>query len=105
MEQENKGFQCKRCGECCIGEGFVRASEDEIRAMADYLKMELDQFKKDYTRPSLFGDYWLKEKEHGDCIFLEENGCRIHNVKPLQCKTFPMNWRNRDSAQICPGLK
>lgn len=105
MEQENGEFQCRRCGECCRGEGFVRASEDEIKAMALHLGIELEQFKTNYTRPSLFGDYWLQENKNGDCIFLEENACRIHPVKPLQCKTYPMNWRNRDSSEICPGLK
>ena len=30
--------------------------------------------------------------------------CRINPVKPEKCRTFPFEWINPDSAEVCPGL-
>ena len=29
---------------------------------------------------------------------------RINSVKPEKCRTFPFEWTNSDSAEVCPGL-
>ena len=28
--------------------------------------------------------------------------CRINSVKPEKCRTFPFEWTNPDSAEVCP---
>ncbi|MBQ8125119.1 MAG: hypothetical protein IJ173_04435 [Kiritimatiellae bacterium] len=39
------------------------------------------------------------------CAYLtEDNLCRINPVKPEKCRTFPFEWTNPDSAEVCPGL-
>ncbi|MBI3666280.1 MAG: YkgJ family cysteine cluster protein [Acidobacteria bacterium] len=45
------------------------------------------------------------------CHFLEQDGCRIHEVKPLQCRTFPFwpeHLTSRGSwhalRRFCPGI-
>ena len=30
--------------------------------------------------------------------------CRINPVKPEKCRTFPFEWSNPDSAEVCPAL-
>ena len=30
--------------------------------------------------------------------------CRINPVKPDKCRTFPFEWTNPDSVEVCPGL-
>ena len=41
----------------------------------------------------------------GACAYLAEDGrCRIHPVKPDKCRTFPREWTNPDSRQVCPAL-
>jgi len=98
-------FICKKCGECCRGEGFVKVTEDEIRKMADYLGESPEEFKKNWIKSSLFEGYWLKEKPNRDCIFLENNMCKVHPVKPEQCRNFPFSWNNSDSIITCPALR
>jgi len=53
----------------------------------------------------------LRIPRQAQCIFLEKTGCRIHTVKPLQCRTFPFwpglidekaEWRA--TAKWCPGI-
>ncbi len=37
-------------------------------------------------------------------LLTEGNLCRINPVKPDKCRTFPFEWTNPDSAEVCPGL-
>jgi len=97
-------FICRKCGECCRGEGFVKVTEPEIVKMAEYLGETAEEFKSRWLRPALFDDFWLKEKPNKDCIFLENSQCLVHAVKPAQCRAFPFSWSNLDSISICPGL-
>ncbi|MDO8537948.1 MAG: YkgJ family cysteine cluster protein [archaeon] len=50
----------------------------------------------------------LKRKEQ-DCIFLKDNLCEIHEVKPAPCEMFPfISWNPqkdlRESYKFCAGL-
>jgi len=105
MVSSSGQFQCMQCGNCCRGEGLVSATEDEVREMADYLHLDSEDFKNRYITPALFPHYWLAERQNKDCIFLENNRCLVHPVKPSQCKSFPQSWLNEDSRNICPALK
>jgi Fe-S-cluster containining protein len=70
--------------------------------MAEFLKMEVHEFIESFTvltedRTALS----LIEQPNGACIFLTEKGCRIHPVKPAQCKDFPRAWRFSKFEDIC----
>jgi len=50
------------------------------------------------------------EGEEKWCILLQQRpdgryGCQLHEVKPLQCRNFPRDWRNPDSDSTCVGLR
>lgn len=95
------------CGECCrIKDGIVRLSEHEIRKIAAFLNVSELEFIEHWTllAPDRQG-LILKSREDGSCIFLNSrNLCEINSVKPEKCKTFPFEWINPDSAQVCPSL-
>ncbi len=72
------------------------------------MEMELTvaAFTQRYTRldPSRKG-LILVDGPGGDCIFLKSDGkCAVHDVKPQQCRAFPMRWRNPNSSQTCPAV-
>lgn len=53
----------------------------------------------------------LREQENGDCVFYEEGRCRIHPVKPEQCRLYPFWFANVRGAAAwertcreCPGI-
>ena len=101
------GFECQCCGACCrIKDGIVRVSDREIARIAAYLGMREDDFIARETeiapdRKTLM----LKSRSDGACVYLtDDNRCRIHEVKPDKCRTFPFEWTNADSHEICPGL-
>lgn len=102
-------FVCRRCGACCrIPNGIVRVSaEDEIARIAAFLGQDETAFIAAETElaPDRKG-LILKSRPDGSCVYLtEDNRCRIHPVKPDKCRTFPYEWTNADSIQICPGLQ
>ncbi|MDF2577353.1 MAG: hypothetical protein K0S74_837 [Chlamydiales bacterium] len=93
--KEGLRFKCTQCGRCCTGSpGYVWLTEEEMQAMAKYLDMSLTQFTQRYVR-KVNGRFSLLEyanqEEWGkyDCVFLKDNRCSIHPVRPKQCRTYP----------------
>lgn len=85
--------KCNQCGKCCTyGVGF--AKESEAQNIADYLKKELAEIFEKHT---IFNQEVYKPKQktkglpYGPCIFLIDNKCLIHDVKPLHCKVGNCN--------------
>lgn len=85
-------FACTGCGQCCSGApGYVWLTEDEIQAIADYLKQPLDEFVRKFIR-RVGERFSLREyPKNGqmDCVFLKDNKCEVYPVRPKQCRTFP----------------
>ena len=126
-------FTCSQCGNCCTGgPGYVWISEVEIDRLADFLQMPRLEVLKRYCR-KIGGRISFKERILGpqrhDCVFLEEiestqydpragrevrttkRICRVYDVRPLQCRTWPFWPENLDSrrawnaaARKCPGM-
>lgn len=86
------GKECDKCSHCCsYGSGAL--VDDDQENIAKFLNIAPEQLKKDYLeeiekfntkrlRPKLTRD----KKPYGKCIFLEKDGCKIHKVKPVECK-------------------
>jgi len=105
-------FQCSQCGNCCTGSaGAVWVTEDDIRAIAEYLDKPIGEIRLFHTRP-LRGKTSLTEFANGDCTFFDSQtrGCQIYPVRPVQCSTWPF-WNSNVSDQQawektceeCPG--
>ena len=75
----------------------------ESARIANFLGMKEKDFLEKYTlltrnRRALT----LTQQEDGACVFLEpDNRCRIHDVKPQQCRDYPLYWRNQGLDAIC----
>lgn len=108
-------FKCTECGQCCTGApGYVWVSDEEIIAMAEHLKLPLEEFVPRYLR-LVNGRYALLERPVSpttyDCIFLKNKKCSVYTVRPRQCRTFPWWQHNLDSpedwraaASYCEGI-
>ena len=112
---EGLHFSCQQCGACCTGEpGYVWVSRDELSLIAKFLKVTEDNLRSEHVRRVGFR-LSLKEKPNGDCIFLQDGkdgrGCKIYEVRPLQCRTWPF-WNLNLASQSswnqagvkCPGI-
>lgn len=84
---------CRRCGHCCRFRGcYLLPSEirrlsgkfwlSEKKFIEKYCD-EVERFNKKVLR---FKSKKIQGKPYGPCIFLKNNECRIHKVKPLYCR-------------------
>ncbi len=98
----NIWYQCDRCTACCKWPGDVRLEDGEAEKIAEYLEMDLNEFIDQLTR--LRSDRQglsIIEKENHECSMLENNQCKIHAVKPIQCQGFPNKWNFKGWRQVC----
>lgn len=105
-------FECTQCGACCSKEpGYVWTSEEELVAIADFLKVSIADLAKNHLR-IVDGKISLKEDPKTfDCTFLKDNRCSIYSVRPKQCRTFPW-WKDnlespktwKETARRCEGI-
>jgi Fe-S-cluster containining protein len=101
LDSENY-YVCQRCTACCKWPGDVRLEDDEIPAIAAYLKLSEQEFLGQFTRlRSNRQGLSLIEKSNHECIMLDGNACRIHPVKPSQCAGFPNKWNFPGWQQVC----
>lgn len=118
-------FECTMCGRCCTGPaGYILFTDDEARAIARRLGITVEDFLARYThdmgaavagRRRSFNEV---ETPHGrDCVFLDRRSvpgkalCSIHDLRPVQCRTFPFwpeHLESRESweslARTCEGI-
>lgn len=109
-------FACTQCGNCCSGApGYVWVTDDEIAAMAAHMRLEITDFEKSHVR-RIGKRKSLREYSNGDCQWLVrfpdgKTECAIHEVRPLQCRTWPF-WESnleseaawRAAGRTCPGM-
>jgi uncharacterized protein len=106
----NEIFQCTQCGDCCKGYGGTYVTDDDIRNIASFLKIDPADFRERYCEYS-GNKPLLAQKKDGFCVFFEKL-CTIHPVKPRMCGAWPFinsilvdvaNWRAM--AASCPGMR
>ena len=103
-------FVCEQCGWCCALNGYVRLTAEEVLQIAEHLGITPEDLRERYTT-IVPGDrtqavILLDQPGTTRCVFLDDdNRCRIHAVKPRQCRTFPGDWRRSGSQHHCKGLK
>ena len=70
-----KEVPCNGCTLCRQGDAIRLEPEDRA---ADY---------KTEPHPYIPGALMLAHKPNGECVYLDENGCSIHNRAPSLCRT------------------
>ena len=127
-------FECTKCGACCredsllvtvtgrdiarISQGLGLDSNEVIRALDFYLVSGEDTPEGLRDIPPVNTEHGLayvalKKLENGDCVFLKDNLCMIHAIRPGVCMSFPFvfwdegdenTWGLSAKKEICPGL-
>lgn len=103
-ELENLTSTCTQCGHCCrFGSGFLL--ESDIKPLAEYLSVSVDELKENYLEETtlltktLYRPKLIKhdKKTYGTCVFLKDSRCSVYPVRPLYCRigTGCMNHADR----------
>jgi uncharacterized protein len=103
-------FQCRQCGDCCVGRGGILVRPDEVKTMAALLALPEAEFCHRFVEASGLGPRLTVAD--GVCVFLLPGGvCRVHAVKPFICRQWPflpailMDPDELENAKTaCPGL-
>ncbi len=99
--------ECKKCGKCCqFDSGHL--VEDDVKKISSHLRMTQENFTKKYLDESekfntkAFKPKLVKERTmpYGRCIFLKDNLCSIHSVKPLHCKIGSPCMQHGEAASV-----
>ena len=111
------GFECQQCCNCCSGpgEGYIWITQPEINILADFLKIPVEQLRRQYIKRIGLRTTIIEQSDTKDCVFLRQidgrKSCSIYSVRPNQCRTWPFwsenlssqnNW-NR-AGQRCGGI-
>jgi Fe-S-cluster containining protein len=104
-------FECvPGCTNCCRVQGWVYITETNVRETAAFLKLTVEEFEARYVVRTKY-TLRLRKPPGSQCFFLENGGCSIHPVKPVQCRTFPFwpelvenrkEWK--EAGRNCPGI-
>ncbi|MFH1243196.1 MAG: YkgJ family cysteine cluster protein [Pseudomonadota bacterium] len=104
-------FECRRCGDCCHGEGGIFIGREETERIARFLDLGPETFLSRFCYEKN-GRLYLSSGPDRFCVFYtNERRCRIHPVKPERCSLWPFypaivgdkeNWELAKEA--CPGI-
>lgn len=98
-------YDCQRCTACCRWPGDVRLEDEEIPRIAAFLGHGDSEFIERFTRlRTNRNGLSLLEKANHECIMLDGIDCRIHEVKPAQCRGFPNQWNFPGWRQVCKAI-
>jgi len=109
---EIMGFKCLCCGRCCTGEdNSVVVFPFEIRRIMQFTGETWLQTVEPPAEGEwdLHGNFhtleWRIKKEGASCKFYSGNGCRIYEVRPMICRTYPF-YLDNDVLRCseCSGL-
>lgn len=86
-------------------------TSEDVQRIAAHLELDEPTFRARYTR-RVGRRTALRYQNNLDCIFLEGNACRVHDVKPRQCERWPF-WKPvvesraafTFSQSYCPALR
>ncbi len=105
------GFSCRRCGACCSGaNNEVMVAPPEIEELVRATGLSAEDIVEPYPEWIEDGDMrftfgWvLRRGPDGNCIFLEQNRCRVYAHRPHICRTYPC-MLDGDALIVseCPG--
>lgn len=88
---------------CCKIEGYVFVNEHESERIAGYLNIDVYEFTDKYCKFVNRNKLSLINKENtNECIFLgSDNNCKIYEVRPNQCRIYPLFKRVKDLPEGC----
>jgi Fe-S-cluster containining protein len=76
-----------------------------VERLAAHLKRDVYSFTEAHTLLLDRRHLALKKNPDETCLFLGPEGCSVYEVRPAQCREFPLNWKTEKSLNYCEGLK
>jgi uncharacterized protein len=94
-----KGIDCLSCANCCKTMTPTYTDAD-IKKIAAYLQMSVDEMKKKWLKKERGTDKWLNKTTPCQFLDLETNLCNVYEVRPTDCAGFPHLTKKKVSDYI-----
>lgn len=78
---------CTQCGLCCRI-FLINISEEEYKSGKYKTQFEEYGLVDDFKKASSYGANIIKQNKDGSCIYLKNNKCSIHGIRPQVCREF-----------------
>ena len=85
-------YECRRCRRCC-SDKTIRVNPYEVYRLSRRVGTSTTEFLARYT---IEGGTELARRADGSCVFLGEQGCGVHQDRPLVCRLYPLGRHVRD---------
>ena len=95
---------CLDCGRCCKIFNCIEITDDEIKTIAQHLKITKKDFLKKYTKNNQKTKATTKKSLKTPCQFQKITRCSIQSVKPFDCKTYPFLINLTKGQTILTGI-
>ncbi len=104
-------FDCRMCGQCCLGRGGIVVGPRDLLRLCAYLEMDAESFAAAYAYMQN-GKMKIHNGADGRCTFFADGqGCSVHEAKPDICRAWPFFRGNLLDAEslamakeFCPGI-
>ncbi len=82
--------ECFSCAKCCKRYRITILPE-EAEKISAFLNIPKEKFLEKFCEIKEINKipFYVLRKIHNQCIFLDNNKCKIYPVRPYQCKIFP----------------
>jgi len=93
------GIDCLSCANCCKTMTPTYTNSD-IKKIASYLQMSIDEMKKKWLKKERGTKNWLNKTTPCQFLDLETNMCNVYEVRPADCAGFPHLTKKKISDYI-----
>lgn len=76
LDDGRREVPCNGCTRCCRGDYVRLLPEDDA---AQYITV---------PHKHIAGERMIAHNAKGDCVYLTDTGCSIHDRKPIMCREF-----------------
>jgi Fe-S-cluster containining protein len=89
--QAQLDFQCQRCGICCQVADPIDIYPKDIRRLASYFNISIEEAIDEYTIPHPIEPDLRVFKKTAPCRFYDQTkkGCSIYQARPMVCRCSP----------------
>ena len=89
---KNLHFTCNRCGLCCGDTPKKQRHVLMLKAEAEHIAAQTNQQIAEFADESSGTEpyvYEVHKTPEGKCVFLQNDLCRIYELRPLICRFYP----------------
>ncbi len=77
---------CDKCGACCRTFKKTKITKRELKQIANRLDISWQKLLKRLQTRLIGGNCFI----HQPCIFLKDSLCSIYDIRPSNCRAFPL---------------